>query len=139
MATSKIKFIDNSAAAKKAIQQGALTNVIKACELIRSQAKELAPVNYGHLRDNIDYKIEVSGKRIVGHIGSPDEYAIYNEYGTGDYAENGNGRKGGWGYTDEEGVEHFTHGQKPRPFLRPAFRANKANIKKILARKAKSK
>lgn len=54
-------------------------------------------------------------------IGSPMENAIWEEFGTGIYAENGNGRKTGWKYTDEKGVEHWTRGKKGTKAFRKSF------------------
>lgn len=53
-------------------------------------------------------------------IGSPEQNAIWEEFGTGDYALNGDGRKGGWAYVDEEGELVFTHGKRP---IRPLWNA----------------
>ncbi len=57
---------------------------------------------------------------------------------TGEYAENGAGRKGGWVYKDSSGQWFFTWGQEPQPFLRPAFRRNKKEIEQIIGGKFKS-
>lgn len=100
--------------------------------MIEAQAKSLAPVDSGELRDTLDHTVTNKGGSIVGKVGSPKDYAIYVEYGTGEFAKNGAGRKGGWSYKDEEGIWHHTKGQKPQPYLRPAFRENKNNIIKIL-------
>jgi HK97 gp10 family phage protein len=48
------------------------------------------------------------------------QYAVYVEYGTGIYAEEGNGRQTGWIYPDRKGELHFTRGMHPHPFMRPA-------------------
>lgn len=57
---------------------------------------------------------------------------------TGEFAENGAGRKGGWVYKDSSGQWFFTWGQEPQPFLRPAFRRNKKEIEQIIGGKFKS-
>lgn len=51
----------------------------------------------------------------VAYIGSPLENAIWEEFGTGIHAENGNGRQGGWAYEDEEGEVHWTRGKQKNP------------------------
>lgn len=61
-------------------------------------------------------------------IGSPLENAIWEEFGTGEYAAGGNGRKGGWVYRDVEGNWHFTRGKKPRKNLQRAFSKSKRAI-----------
>ena len=45
-------------------------------------------------------------------------YAIYNELGTGIYADNGNGRKDGWVYPLGNGEFRFTMGLPPKYFVR---------------------
>lgn len=62
-------------------------------------------------------------------IGNPLENAIWEEYGTGDYAEKG-GRKGGWVYKASDGNFYKTHGKKPIRPLRTAFDQNKGKVQK---------
>ena len=65
-------------------------------------------------------------------IGSPLENAIWEEFGTGEHALKGNGRKGGWFYVDEKGKGHFTHGKKPsRAFWHAYTSLKSAIIKRI--------
>lgn len=105
----------------------------KACALIEGDAKENAPKREGHLRRSMDYVVENKGDVIEGTVFNSAEYAPYVEYGTGLFAEEGNGRKDvPWHYQDEKGEWHSTKGQHPQPFLRPAFNANKDNITKII-------
>lgn len=70
-------------------------------------------------------------------IGSPLENAIWEEFGTGEYALNGDGRKGGWFYVDEFGVGHFTHGKKPTRALWNAFNSMKQVVNTIIENKLK--
>ncbi len=85
-------------------------------------AKRRAPVDDGRLRSSIhmrpfrgsDYDIEV---------GTNVFYAVYQEYGTGIYAVNGNGRKTPWSFVHPKTGELWVNfrGAKPQPFLMPAF------------------
>lgn len=109
--------------------------VKKACALVEGTAKEKAPKGVsGDLRKFMDSKVEIDGNNIVGTVFNPLEYAPYVEYGTGLFAENGNGRKEvPWAYEDERtGKLIFTSGQKPQPFIRPALNENRENVKRIL-------
>lgn len=45
-------------------------------------------------------------------------YAIYNELGTGIYADDGNGRQDGWVYPLGNGEFRFTRGLPPKYFVR---------------------
>ena len=124
-------FVDNSEAVKRELERAAIRGLIKASLLVEGQAVLLAPVDKGGLRDSIGYKVDES--ELVAYIGTNCEYAIYVEFGTGEFAENGNGRKGGWVYKTPNGEVHFTYGMPPQPYLRPAFRKNQKAIRDILA------
>ena len=126
-----MKFVDNSEAVKRELERAAIRGLIKASLLVEGQAVLLAPVDKGGLRDSIGYKVDES--ELVAYIGTNCEYAIYVEFGTGELAENGNGRKGGWVYKTPNGEVRFTYGMPPQPYLRPAFRQNQKAIRDILA------
>lgn len=126
-----MKFVDNSEAVKRELERAVIRGLIKAAMLVESQAVLLVPVNTGGLRNSIGSKVDES--ELVAYIGTNCEYAIYVEFGTGEFAENGNGRKGGWVYKTPNGEVHFTYGMPPQPYLRPAFRQNQKAIRDILA------
>lgn len=101
----------------------------KATLLVEKEAKQNAPKDTGALRRSITSKVE----GLEGTVFTPLEYAPYIEYGTGLFAEAGNGRKKvPWNYKDDEGNWHSTSGMKPQPFMRPALNSNREKIKKIL-------
>lgn len=100
-----------------------------ACAIVERAAKEKAPKGNGELRRSITSKVEDG----VGIVFTPLEYAPYVEYGTGLFAEDGNGRKDvPWNYQDDKGEWHSTSGMKPNPFMRPAFEENKENILNVI-------
>ena len=105
----------------------------KICALVEGEAKRNAPKGAGDLRRSIDSKVEVEGKAVIGIVFTPLEYAPYVEYGTGLFAEGGNGRKNvPWVYQDDEGEWHSTSGMHPHPYMRPALLDNRDKIKKII-------
>ena len=105
----------------------------KACRIVETAAKKKAPRDTGALKASITHETTIEGKQIVGYVGTPIEYAPYQEYGTGKFAENGAGRKTPWAYTDERtGETIWTAGNKPRPFLRPALNENQKRVQEIL-------
>lgn len=126
------KFEDNSKKVKQALMQVTEQALEEAALLVEGQAKALAPVDSGELRDKIDHNIKDVGGMKVAQVGSPLQYAMYVEYGTGEHATNGAGRKGGWSYKAPDGKFYFTRGMKAQPFLLPAFRRNKKNIENII-------
>lgn len=132
--SAKFKFTKNNKKAFDQIREGLAKNTTAACMVVQGQAKMLTKVgNSGELRDTINHQITVENDKIVGKVGSPLMYAPYVEFGTGEFAENGQGRKGGWAYKTPDGKWHFTKGMKPQPFLRPAFRQTKKQVQSILA------
>ena len=101
----------------------------KACGLVEGEVKQTAPKDKGTLRNSTQSRVETIDNKVVGIIFNPLEYAPYVEYGTGLFAEGGNGRKTGWAYEDEEtGETIWTRGQRPQPFLRPALNKNREQI-----------
>lgn len=124
-----MKFKDNSKQAKEALHQATIRWLFQACILVQGQAVLLATGTTGRLKQSIDYVVDE--KELVGYVGTNVEYGIYVEFGTGEFAENGRGRKGGWVYQDESGEWFFTWGQDPKPYLRPAFRSNKNDIESL--------
>ena len=116
----KIEDFDDVREMTSAMQQ--------ACNLVESAAKDKAPKDTGALRRSITSKVEVTGNSIEGIVFTPLEYAPYQEYGTGLFAESGNGRKTPWVYMDDKGNYHYTRGQHPQPYMRPALQENKDKI-----------
>lgn len=119
-----LKFVDE-ADIMRALQ--------KACALVERSAKENAPKGTGELRRSITSEVKRENGELVGVVFTPLEYAPYVEFGTGLFAENGNGRKDvPWHYQDDEGNWHTTSGQHPHPFMRPAYNQNREEIMRII-------
>lgn len=102
----------------------------KACALVERTAKQNAPKGDGELRRSITSTVE----DLTGTVFTPLEYAPYVEFGTGLFAEGGQGRTWDlpWHYQDEEGEWHSSKGQHPHPFMRPALDANREEILRII-------
>lgn len=68
----------------------------------------------------------------TAYIGSDYENAIWEEFGTGENALNGDGRKGGWSYKDAKGQWHYTRGKTPsRAFWRAYTSLKSAIVRRI--------
>ncbi|MHD0286849.1 HK97-gp10 family putative phage morphogenesis protein [Weissella tructae] len=101
---------------------------------VKASAVKNAPNDQGGLRRSIKYRTTGTGDETKVTVGSNLEYATYQEFGTGEFAENGKGRKGGWAYKDPKtGKRIFTLGNKPTKFLRRAFRDNKQRVETKIA------
>lgn len=104
------KFGDPVAGAEEGID----VSILKTCAQIATEAKMLAPVDKGNLRQSITYStflqpgdLPDKPKKGEGYVGSMLDYAVYQEFGT---------RK-----------------MKPQPFLRPAFLLVKGKDIQIVA------
>src|SRR5699024_3637095 len=124
-----MEFKDHSQDGKDAIQRATIKWRFEASMLVEGRAVALAPVQTARLRNSIDYVVDEN--ELIGYVGSPVEYAVFLELGTGEFASNGLGRKGGWVYQDPSGEWFFTWGQEPQPYLRPAFRTSKSEIESL--------
>lgn len=107
-----------------------------ACFLVEGEAKDKAPKtpnSTGELKGSIQSKVEGVGNDITGVVYTNKFYAPYVEYGTGLFAEDGNGRKDvPWRYEDDEGRWWTSSGMPPSPFMRPALIENKQKVMDIL-------
>lgn len=85
---------------------------------IEAQTKQNTKVDTGKTKGS--WQHTVNDDKLEAFVGSRYKNAVWEEYGTGIYALNGNGRKTPWVYTPDG--EHFytTVGKKPR---RPFFHA----------------
>lgn len=75
-----------------------------------------------HTRDTYQHTTAIQRNRIIGTIGSPSMNAVWEEFGTGEFAERGDGRKGGWVYYDKIRQQFFfTYGKTPNKPMRRAY------------------
>ena len=86
----------------------------------------LTPVDTGNLRNSFTSEVAMGdddGDAV--YIGTNVEYAPYVEFGTGIFADNGQGRQTPWVYYDER-LERFvyTHGRKASHMLQRGMEEN---------------
>lgn len=97
---------------------------------LESQTKKNSRADTGKTRNSFRHEIVESEK--TAYIGSSEQNAIWEEFGTGEYALEDNGRKGGWFYVDDEGKGHFTYGKTPtRAFWNAYISKKNAIINRI--------
>lgn len=88
----------------------------------------------GALKRSIQTKVDENSVE----VGTNVEYGLYVEYGTGLFAYGGKGRPATpehpipWRYRGSDGQWYTTSGQRPQPFLIPAFNSKKNNFLKYL-------
>lgn len=95
---------------------------------IAQQASLNSPVDTGNLSRSFLSDSYVDSAEQTAHIGSSLEYSIYQEFGTGEFALNGNGRKGGWKYRALNGKWYVTTGVKPQRMLYRAIQSKKSQL-----------
>lgn len=123
---ASVEFQDFHVQVNNAIEDCVMAFLEEAASEIESQARRNSHVDTGQLKGSWAHRVDEAEKEAT--IGSPLENAIWEEFGTGEYAANGNGRKGGWFYVDDKGNGHFTHGKKPNRTLQSAFDSKKSKI-----------
>lgn len=115
-----VQFTDNSAQVKAALDDAVIAYLYEAGGELEAQVKRNSRVGTGQLKNSWTYRVDESKGETT--VGSPLENAIWEEFGTGEYAVNGDGRKGGWWYQDEkDGTWHHTYGKTPHRAFKRAF------------------
>ena len=132
---SDVKFEDYRVKVKEAMKDAAIAFLHEASGELVSQTVRNTAVGQGQLKGSWDYRVDEGN--LESQIGSPLENAIWEEFGTGEYALYGNGRKGGWYYVDEFGDGHYTHGKTPNRALHNALQTLKPQIKAAMEEQLK--
>ena len=123
-----VEFHDFSIKVKAAMDDK-INAVLEECAgELESQTKRNSRVKTGKTKNSFQHKVVESDH--IAYIGSNEENAIWEEFGTGEHALNGDGRKGGWAYVDEKGERHFTYGKKPSRAFWNAYNSLKSAITK---------
>lgn len=109
--------------------------VLETGRLIQTEAKALAPVDDGSLRDSIEMKM-IGKYNAVVTVGA--DHKIWVEFGTGIHAEGPGGsraKKIPWTYYSLKlGRYATTEGMKAQPFWGPAVDAGQAYFKTEMRR-----
>ena len=136
----KISFDDHSDEVLSALD-AALARGLETCGLVaEGYAKKLcnSPGKFGTgaLRNSITHTVTNSGER-AAYVGTNSEYGVYVECGTGIYYPGG--RQTPWVYQDAKGDWHLTHGQRAKPFIKPAVAEHGEQYKRIIEAELKGK
>ena len=149
-----VEFQDFSFEGKEALNDTSIGWLYATAEEIKSQAQRNCKTDYeeGGKQLKGSYDVKVDETKGEAQVGSPMEAAYWEEWGTGEYAAHGDGRKGWWiyipgqpsmggGMTYHDEMEammmaayiqetygkkaYATNGRKPNYTLEKAFNANK--------------
>lgn len=135
----QIRLEDHSAEVLEALD-AAVGRALEKCGLVaEGHAKKLcnSPGKFGTgaLRNSITHTVS-DGER-AAYVGTNSEYGVYVECGTGIYYPGG--RQTPWVYQDAKGDWHLTHGQRAKPFIKPAVAEHGEQYKRIIEAELKGK
>ena len=126
----QIEITDNSGLVKEEFEAACLRALETCGQKAEGYAKKLCPVDTGNLRNSIAHQVEPGEPAVT--IGTNSEYGPYVELGTGKYYPGG--RQTPWVYQDAKGNWHLTHGQRARPYLKPAVAYHRGEYENIIRR-----
>ena len=158
---ASVEFEDYSVRVLNAIEERAVQFLEAAASEVESEAKRNTDFAPNSLKSGWTHKVDEAKKEAT--VGHPKELALWMEKGTGEYAINGDGRKGYWIYIEgggsgagnnsksyatleeakkamrfliqEKGLPaHITKGHKPMRMLEKAFITKKATIIRLAKR-----
>ncbi len=156
VAGSNVKFEGMSDEVLTKFKQAAIAGLMEAAGEIEAQVKRNTSTDSGQLKGSWDNKIDESKMEAI--IGSPLENALWEEFGTGEYALEGKGRKTPWyvpvdtyrghkkpTYNGKVVIVYGKHGKKfyktdgkkPKRALYNAFNSKKAKVEAIITKKFK--
>lgn len=155
--SDRVVFEDYSVNVKDALRECAISFLHEVGGELRSRAERNSDPyrKTGQTADSYEYKVDEG--QLAVHVGSNYENAIWEEFGTGVHALNGDGRKGWWVYVEGSSTSgsskngksyssasqakkacaflrskglnaHYTNGKKPRRILYKAFESFKSRI-----------
>lgn len=148
-----VEFQDFSIQVKEALNEAALIGLELAASEIKTQAARNSRTDIGDLKGSWEQIVDESAYKAT--IGSPEQNAIWEEFGTGEYALHGDGRKGGWyvpeseltpkakkklGYRTKlkDGKYYYhTYGKTPNHTLQKAFESKKNTAIRLIKRSIK--
>ena len=107
-----VQFTDNSAQVKAALDAAVIAYLHEAGGELEAQTKRNMPSGqwFAQQKGQWAYKVDESKKEAV--IGNPMEQSLWTEFGTGENAINGDGRKGYWVYVKGSGGSSSSTGGK---------------------------
>lgn len=121
-----MQFEDNRAKVEEELREKAVAFLLEAVAELQAQTARNSRVDTGQTKGSWSTYVNEAGLEAV--VGSGLENAIWEEFGTGEYALHGDGRKTPWIYTDRHGVTHLTRGKRPNRALWNAFESQKSKL-----------
>lgn len=129
---ANVEYTNNSMKVKNALSAGVSAFLYEAGGELQAQTMRNSRVDTGQTKGSYQYKVQEESNAGTVYVGSNLENAIWEEFGTGEYALNGDGRKGGWVYKDAKGNWHRTKGKTPQRPMYNAFNSLREKLKRRL-------
>lgn len=130
MEVVKIKMENNKDEILEALGEAVYDWLDAIGEDAAGTAAKKAPVDTGELKTSISHAVIRSDDAVA--IGTNVPYAVWHEFGTGVFAEGGDGRKKPWAFKDRNGKWHYTKGVPAKHFIKFGATAHKSEYKKML-------
>ena len=121
-----VDFHDYSRIVIEKINECGVKFLEEASGELEAQVKRNTKVDTGKTKGSWEHVVHEH--KLEAEIGSRYKNALWEEFGTGIYALNGNGRKTKWVYKTPDGKYHTTVGKKPRRALYNAYNTKKNQI-----------
>lgn len=121
-----VEFHDYSRIVIQKINECGVKFLEEASGELEAQVKKNTKVDTGKTKGSWEHVVHEH--KLEAEIGSRYKNALWEEFGTGIYALNGNGRKTKWVYKTPDGKYHTTVGKKPRRALYNAYNTKKNQI-----------
>ena len=102
------EFRDNSIIVKEVINEAAIAFLHEAAGELQSQVQRNTKVDTGDTKGawaRPGYKVDEI--KLVAYVGNPKENAVWEEFGTGEYALKGDGHVGYWVYVKGSGSKNI--------------------------------
>ena len=109
-------------------QDGYLEIEQKGATVLVDGMKQRAAKDTHDMENSVKPHVIENKDLIVDEVGPEVSYAVYQEYGTGIYAESGKGRQTPWVYRRKDGTFVTTQGNRPHPFVRPTAVQDKNEV-----------
>lgn len=116
-----VQFQDNSMRVKAEMEQAIVAYLYEAGGELEAQTKQNMPNGQWYAQQKSKWKHVVDESKLEVTVGNPMQQSLWTEFGTGEYALHGDGRKGYWVYVkgnedspDSNGGKSYTLAEAKR-------------------------
>ncbi len=107
-----VTFTDNSIKVKEALNGAVIAYLHEAAGELEAQTKRNMPTGQWYAQQEGKWTYVVDETNLEATVGNPMEQSLWTEFGTGEHAIHGDGRKGYWVYVKGSGGSSTSTGGK---------------------------